>query len=126
MGELRRQARLADEAVAEVRAVGEVAGENLDRDRTVELLVLREIDGRHPAAAEDVLEPVAPACERLGAQSPSPVVVPVVVPVTTVRPPSCLSWPFPLSLSFSSPWESFDGAQLTAFCRLLTAASSSS
>ena len=90
VGEPGGEARLTDEAVAEDRVVGEVAGEHLDRHRPLELVVPREVDDGHAAAAEDVCDAVAPACKRLRAQSLSSVVVPTVS-VVIVTPSSCLS-----------------------------------
>ena len=50
---------LAQEALAEVGVAGEVLGQQLDRHRPVQLLVLREVDRRHAAVPERSLEPVA-------------------------------------------------------------------
>ena len=90
VGEPRREARLADEAVSEDGVVGQVAGEHLDRHRPLELVVPRKVDDGHAAAAEHVGDAVAPACKRLRAQSLSSVVVPTVS-VVIVTPSSCLS-----------------------------------
>ena len=90
VGEARREARLADEAVSEDRVVGQVAGEHLDRHRPLELVVPRKVDDGHAAAAEHVGDAVAPACKRLRAQPLSSVVVPTVS-VVIVTPSSCLS-----------------------------------
>ena len=61
VGESRREARLADEAVAEDGVIGQVAGEHLDRHRPVELVVPRKVDDGHAPAAEHVGDAVAPA-----------------------------------------------------------------
>ena len=59
MRELGDRARLAPEALDLVRLVGDLAVQDLDRDPALERLVAGEIDGRHAAAAELRLEPVA-------------------------------------------------------------------
>ena len=46
-------------------------GEQLQRYRPMQLLVLREVDGRHAAVAERALEPVAAALHS-GLAQPSP------------------------------------------------------
>ena len=51
--------RLAPEARDEARVLGEVLGEQLDRDVALQPRVERELDGRHAADAEAALEPVA-------------------------------------------------------------------
>ena len=58
--EARRRLRLALEARDERRVVGEVLGEQLDRDLALQAQVEREVHGRHAAEAEPALEPVAP------------------------------------------------------------------
>ena len=52
MRELRDRARLAVEALAELRIGGERLGQNLDRDGPVEARVARAIDLAHAARAE--------------------------------------------------------------------------
>src|SRR5439155_12273037 len=99
MRELRCELGFAEEALPEPGRVGEVLCEHLDGDRSFELAVAREIDRRHTAPAQHVLDPVATVGESLDAQSPTPVVVEreVVVPSVVVVS-SFLSWclPFPL------------------------------
>ena len=51
--------RLAAEARHEARVLGQVLGEQLDRDVALQAGVERELDGRHAADAEAVVEPVA-------------------------------------------------------------------
>jgi hypothetical protein len=51
--------RLATEAVDEVAVLGEVLGQQLDRDVPLQPRVERELHGRHSADAEAALEPVA-------------------------------------------------------------------
>ena len=58
--------RFAAEAVDEVPVLGEVLGQELDRDVALEPRVERELDGRHPADAEAALEPVAAGEEPVG------------------------------------------------------------
>ena len=53
------RARLAPETLELVGLVGYLAVQDLDRDLAVESLVDAEVDGRHAAAAELRLEPVA-------------------------------------------------------------------
>ncbi len=70
--QLRDRQRLAPEAGDEALVVGEVLGEDLDRDRALEDAVGRLVDVRHPARAEPVADLVA-ARERPGRhQSPPP------------------------------------------------------
>ena len=59
MDQLRDRERLAAEAGDELFVVGEVFGEDLDRDGPLENAVGRPVDGRHPAGAEPVAELVA-------------------------------------------------------------------
>src|SRR6185436_13729628 len=59
MRELRDGARLAAEALELVLVVGDLAVQHLDRHVAAERLVDREVDGRHAAAAELRLQPVA-------------------------------------------------------------------
>ena len=94
-----RRQRLAAESGDERRVVGEVLGEQLDRDVALEALVERELDGRHPADAEAALDPIPPhdRCSvshppppfppLLLLPGPAPPVVPVPVPVPVVVPP---------------------------------------
>jgi len=63
--QLRRDARLTQEARAELRIAGQVLGEHLQRDRALELLVPTRVDDRHPAAPDLRLDAVR-------AQSPPP------------------------------------------------------
>src|SRR5262249_6913247 len=51
--------RLRQEALAEARTLGEVRGEQLERDVAVESGVARAVDTAHPAAAEQHLDSVA-------------------------------------------------------------------
>ena len=66
MREPGREPRLAQEPLPEGRVARQVLGEELDRNRAVQLLVLREVDGRHAAVAERALEAVAAATEAGG------------------------------------------------------------
>src|SRR5262249_18053398 len=77
------ESRLAGEAGAKVLVVGQAVRKQLDRDRAAELLVVRQIDGRHPAVTELALDPVAAGSERLAQSFSSPF---------------CLCWPLCL------PW----------------------
>ena len=52
--------RLAAEAGHESRVVGEMLGEQLDRDIALQALVERQLDRGHPADAEAALDPVPP------------------------------------------------------------------
>jgi len=90
--------------------VGEVLGENLDRDGPLELFIACEVDGGHAPAPEDILDAVPPAGEGFGAQLLSSVVVDTVVPsiAVVVSSPWPFFLPFPLSSSFCS-------SQLTSF-----------
>jgi hypothetical protein len=54
-----RQARLDEEALAEVAIGGEARGEQLQRKRAVEGDVVRAVDDAHAATAQHLLEPVA-------------------------------------------------------------------
>ena len=56
--------RLAAEALDELVVVRVAVVEDLDRDAAAELLVLGEVDVRHPARAELAHDPVAPVEER--------------------------------------------------------------
>jgi hypothetical protein len=99
--------------------VSEVLGENLDRDGPLELSIACEVDGSHAAAPEDILDPVPPVGEDLGAQLLSSVVVDMVVPSVVVSSSSRPFFlPFPLSSCFCS-------SQLTSFWRSVAACSSS-
>ena len=51
--------RLVAEAAAEVRVLGKVAFEHLDRDETVQAVALGLVDDRHAAAADDFEQLVA-------------------------------------------------------------------
>ena len=57
--EARRGQRLAAEAVDEVRVLGQVLGQQLDRDVALEAGVEGQLDGGHAADADPALEPVA-------------------------------------------------------------------
>ena len=59
VGELGDRARLLAEALQLVGLLGHLAVHHLHRDRPVERLVARQVDGRHPAAAQLRLQPVA-------------------------------------------------------------------
>ena len=80
MVELRGDARLAQEACAEVLVAREVRREHLERDRPVELLVPARVDDGHAAAAEL-------AVDAVGAQSPSSVAVALAVVLAACRDP---------------------------------------
>src|SRR5207244_13419961 len=69
MAKASRDLSLTQEAQAKAGIAGEVVGEELDRDRPVELAVVCELDERHPAVPERPLEPVAPSGRSLSAQS---------------------------------------------------------
>ena len=56
---LRGGQRLAPEARDEAVVLGEVLGQQLDRDLPLEHVVERAVDGRHAAGAEPLVEPVA-------------------------------------------------------------------
>src|SRR6185437_15914613 len=56
MVELRRRARLGEEAVPHPLAIGEAREHHLDGDAAVELEVVREEHGGHAAAAELALD----------------------------------------------------------------------
>ena len=75
--------RLAPEPGDERRIVGEVLGQELQRDVALEAAVEREVDGRHPADAESAFDPV-PARDRGGAGHPPEV---LVAPPTGAPPP---------------------------------------
>ena len=59
VGELGHRARLLAEALELVGLLGHLAVHHLDRDLAVERLVARQVDGRHAAAAQLRLQPVA-------------------------------------------------------------------
>jgi hypothetical protein len=63
----RGQLRLPQEPVAERRVLGEVRGEELERDPPLEAQVLGQVDDAHPAEAEQRLDPLA---VELGADPP--------------------------------------------------------
>ena len=65
MDQLRDRERLAAEAGDELLVVGEVLGEDLDRDGPLEDPVGRPVDGRHAAGAEPVAELVAVGDRRV-------------------------------------------------------------
>jgi hypothetical protein len=122
MRELGSQAGFAQEAVVEIRLVGEVLGEDLDGDRALELLVAREVDRGHAAAPEDVLDAIAPAGESFDVHPLSSVVVEMVVPSVVVAPRVVVSsCPFFLSFCLGLP-----STQLTSFWRSMAAPTSSS
>ena len=75
-----RRERLAPEARHERRVVGEVLGEQLERDVALEPLVEREVDGRHAADAEPALDPVAPCDRRRRVHCPLPLPPPLPLP----------------------------------------------
>ena len=60
MVERRGELRLAQKPGAEVRVVGEVGRDHLQRHLPLEARVPREEDRAHPAAAEDGLDRVRP------------------------------------------------------------------
>jgi len=64
-------AGLADEALAEALVGREVVGQELDRDRAVELAVVAAVDDGHPAMAEHLVEAVPADRVDANAQSPS-------------------------------------------------------
>ena len=78
--ELRRRQRLALEARHERRVVGEVLGEQLDRDVALQARVHRQVDGRHAAEPEAPLEPVAPGDLRPPSWRRHPSAVPPAPP----------------------------------------------
>src|SRR3954463_72095 len=55
----RRQARLADEALTESRVLGELRGDELEGDRTVEVELDGPVDDAHAAATGDAGDAVA-------------------------------------------------------------------
>ena len=55
----RRHARLAAEALAKLGVAGEVGGDDLQRDRALEVELQRAVDDAHAAAADDRLDPAA-------------------------------------------------------------------
>ena len=57
MNDRRRGARLAQEALAALRARHDVAGQHLERDVAAELLVARAVDDAHAAATELLVDP---------------------------------------------------------------------
>src|SRR5206468_5587555 len=59
------ETRLTHEACAEGLVVGELLGQHLDRDGSLELLVAGEENGRHAALSELALDPVAAGRERV-------------------------------------------------------------
>ena len=59
VGELGHRPRLLAEALELVGLLGHLAVHDLDRDRAVERRVAGQVDGRHAAAAELRLQPVA-------------------------------------------------------------------
>ena len=68
------EAGLTEEAAPQLLVPGQVLGEPLQRDRPVELDVVREVDGRHRAVAQRPDELVAARDARHGAHRsfPSP------------------------------------------------------
>src|SRR6185436_15504245 len=54
----RSGAGLAQEPVDRLLVAGELGMEHLHRDRLLDVDVLAAVDGSHPAAAEDLVEPV--------------------------------------------------------------------
>ena len=54
-----REARLAQEALAERAIVGELGRDQLQRDGAVERELGRPVDDAHAAAADDAVDPVA-------------------------------------------------------------------
>ena len=79
--------RLAAEARDERRVVGEVLGQQLQRDVALEALVEGEVHGRHAADAEPALDPVA-ACDRRRVHCPlPPFPLPPPLPPPSPAPP---------------------------------------
>jgi hypothetical protein len=59
MLELGRGARLADEALAELLAFGQLRVEELERDGSAQVHVLSAIDDAHPTPPSDAVDPIA-------------------------------------------------------------------
>ena len=72
-----RRQGLAAEARHERGVVGEVLGQQLDRDVALQALVEREVDGRHAADAEAPLEPVAAGDRHVVIHWPLPLPLPL-------------------------------------------------
>src|SRR4051794_20182757 len=118
MAEPARESCFANEARTERLVVREMRGQHLHRDMPSELLVTREVHGRHAAVAELSLEHI-PACgERLD-QSPSPCFLcsPCFSP--------CFPWPCS-SAGGRGPGAGAGGTQCTLATSSLTAAESCS
>ena len=64
MLELGRRARLADEALAELLACGQLRVQQLERDRAPQMHVLRAIDDAHAAAPGHLVDAVAGDLQR--------------------------------------------------------------
>ena len=79
--------RLAAKARDERRVVGEVLGQQLERDVALESLVEGEMDGRHPADAEPALDPVSPCDRRVPFIVPLPTVAAVAAAAAVLPPP---------------------------------------
>ena len=105
--------RLALEARDERGIVGEVLGEQLDRDLALQAQVEREVHGGHPAEAEPALQAVAPgdlhlahlplflgaAAQDALVPAPPPLALPAPLsPPMPVPPPGPLDAPGALSL----------------------------
>ena len=89
--QLRDGQRLAAEAGDEALVVGEVLGEDLDRDRALEDQVGGLVDARHPAGAEPVADLVATREDSARHYSPSPTGAPAPTPTRRAgAPPSSL------------------------------------
>jgi hypothetical protein len=90
--------RFAPEPGDERRVVGEVLGEQLDRDVALEPAVERQVHGRHPAHAEPALDPVPAGDRLLVGHHFDP------CPVRPAPPPPPLPFPFPFPLPFPLPF----------------------
>ena len=88
MREPARELRLMQKARPKVSVTRDVLGEHLDRDETVQLFVVREIDDRHAAPAERPLDAIAACREKRLGQSPSPCFL--FLPLPLCLPRSCL------------------------------------
>ena len=58
MVERSRDPRLPKEALTEAVVLGELGGDHLERDLSPELDLLRPVDGAHPSATDECLDPV--------------------------------------------------------------------
>ncbi len=90
----RRGPRLPDEPLPETLVAGQVGGQDLERDRTVQPRVLSTVDDRHPAPADLLVEAIARDLRANGEFVGCPRGFVVAQHASSACPPASVRWRF--------------------------------